>query len=153
MGYAYDELSKVLDPEVPLVTREVLLMTCKEIDEDTPESETAMFIADAHIVVCANLDGWGIPLSLLSLIEKQLSAHFAVLAYPSTSREALGPMSRSYLLKAGDGYASTRYGQSAVSLDPTGVLKKLSDGTGIRAPAMHSLGSGLSDAELAASAI
>lgn len=150
MAYAYDETTKVLDPETPLVVRADLLMICKEIDEDTELSEIASFIGDAHTVLCSNLDGWGVPLSILTLIEKYLSAHFANLAYPSTHREGLGPMNRSYLLKPGEGFNSTRYGQTAVSLDPTGILKKLSDGDGIHTPTVGSLGSGLAYDEVSA---
>ena len=143
MSYSYSEAAKTLEADVPLIDRDALLIVCKEIDEDTPEAETESFIADAHTTVCTLLDGFGIPAGLLSLIEKQLAAHFAVLAYPSTQRENFGPMGRSFSVKAGEGLNATRYGSTAVSLDPTGTLKRFSDGKGQRGVVMRSLGNGI----------
>ena len=143
MSYTYSESAKVLDEDTPLVDRDDLLLVCKEIDEDTPEAETTAFIADAHTLMCALLDGWGVPSSILTLIEKQLAAHFAALTYPSTVREGLGPLSTSYSLKAGMGLEASRYGQTALALDPTGVLKDFSDGNRKRPVIVRSIGSGI----------
>lgn len=143
MSYEYSEAAKVLDEDVPLVTAETLLLICKEIDEDTPDAETESFIADAHTLVCSLLDGWGVAATLLTLIEKNLAAHFAALTYPSTQKEGLGPLSASYALKVGMGLEATRYGQTAVALDPTGELKNFSEGKGKRRVSMYSLGSGI----------
>ena len=143
MSYTYSEAAKVLDEDVPLVTVEMLLLICKEIDTDTPDAETESFIADAHTLVCSLLDGWGVVTSLLTLIEKNLAAHFAALTYPSTLRETLGPMSSAYALKVGMGLEATRYGQTAVALDPTGKLKDFSDGKGKKSVVMYSIGSGI----------
>jgi hypothetical protein len=143
MTYEFSESKKVLNIEEPLVTRESLLFVCKEIDEDTAEDETTSYINTAHVTVCSLLDGYGIPLLLLTEIEKYLAAHFAVLAYPSIQREAMGPMSASYFGKLGLGFQNTRYGQSAIALDPTGVLKDLSDGKRPVIARLTSLGSGI----------
>ena len=143
MAYEYDETTKVLDSGTPLVDRESLLIICKEIDADTPTDETDAFIEAAHTMVCEYLDGYSVPTSMLTLIEKYFAAHFAVLAYPSVSHERMGPMGRTYLLKADGGLESTRYGQTAVSLDPTGELKKLSEGEGKKRVTMASIGNGI----------
>ena len=148
MPYTYSSAAAVLDIETPLVTRADLLLVCKEIDETTPEDETTAFIADAHTLVATLIDGYGIPTALLTLIEKNLAAHFAAQAYPTIQREGLGPMSRSFAVKAGaKGLEVTRYGQTAVSLDPTGTLARYSEGKGQRTPIMRSVGSGILPAE------
>lgn len=143
MIYRYSEAAKVLDLETPLVLRAQLLTICKEVDADTPEEETTEFIKSAHVVLCNVLDGYGVPGSTLEQIEKYLAAHFAALTYPSVQREGLGPMSRSFAIKAGDGIAATRYGQMAIGLDPTGMLKKFSDGQGVKTVTVLSVGNGI----------
>lgn len=144
MPYTYTSGAAVLDIETPLVTRADLLLICKEIDEDTPEAETTAFIADAHTLAVTLIDGYGIPTALMTLIEKNLAAHFAVQAYPSVSRTGLGPMSQSFAVKTGnEGLAVSRYGQTAISLDPTGTLARYSAGKGQKSPVMRSIGSGI----------
>ena len=143
MTYEYSDLNKVLDLETPLVTRTSLLLVCKEIDEDTPETETVSFINSAHILVCNTLDGYGISTTLITEIERYLAAHFAVLAYPSVQREQIGPMSNSFFGKLGTGLENTRYGQSAIAMYPTCILKEFSDGKPSIRVRMTSLGSGI----------
>ena len=143
MTYEYSDLNKVLDLESPLVTRTSRLLVCKEIDEDTPETETISFINSAHVLVCNTLDGYGISTTLITEIERYLAAHFAVLAYPSVQREQIGPMSNSFFGKLGTGLENTRYGQSAIAMDPTGILKEFSDGKRRIRVRMTSLGSGI----------
>lgn len=143
MTYEYSDLNKVLDLETPLVTRTSLLLVCKEIDEDTPETETISFINSAHVLVCNTLDGYGISTTLITEIERYLAAHFAVLAYPSVQREQIGPMSNSFFGKLGTGLENTRYGQTAIAMDPTGILKEFSDGKRRIRMRMTSLGSGI----------
>jgi len=123
MAYEYDEGSKTLSEALPLVTRAEVLLICKEIDDDTPVAETTAFIATAHVILCNVLDGYGIPASLLKNIEKYLAAHFANLTYSSVSRQGLGPMTTTFLLKIDLGFNATRYGQMAMTLDPTGMLE------------------------------
>lgn len=139
MSYEFAEGKKVLDEETPLVTREDLLLICKEIDEDTPEDETTSFIASAHTVLCNTLDGYGIPESLMTLIEKYLSAHFATITYSAVHRQTMGPLSQAFMLKVDLGLNATRYGQMAISLDPTGMLDNLRK----RTVKMRSIGSGI----------
>ena len=143
MTYEYSDLNKVLDLETPLVTRTSLLLVCKEVDEDTPETETISFINSAHVLVCNTLDGYGISTTLIAEIERYLAAHFAALAYPSVQREQIGPMSNSFFGKLGTGLENTRYGQSAIAMDPTGILKEFSDGKRRIRMRMTSLGSGI----------
>lgn len=52
-------------------------------------------------------------------------------------------MSASYFGKLGLGFQNTRYGQSAIALDPTGTLKDLSDGKRPAVVRLTSLGSGI----------
>lgn len=142
MSYGFFEHLRELDLDVPLIAREELLTICKEIDEETPEAETDAFIQGAHTFLYNTLDGWGVPISLMRTIETYLAAHFAAITYPAVQREGLGPLSTTYFGRAELGLQHTRYGQMAISLDPTARLKKLSDGEGARSVNIRSLGSG-----------
>ncbi len=144
MDYEYVEANKVLTEDSPLVTRAELLLICKEIDEDTPEAETTDFISSAHSIVCNFIDGYSIPASIVKKIEQYLSAHFATLTYSAVQREGMGPMATSYALKVDMGFSATRYGQMAISLDPTGMLEN----TKKRRVLLRSLGSGLLPSEM-----
>ena len=139
MPYTYSADALSLDIETPLIDRDDLLLVCKEIDEDTPESETTEFVSSAHIVVTTRLDGYGLPEALLTTIETYIAAHFAVLTYPATERETLGPMSRKYVSKVDLGLNNSRYGQMAIAIDPTGKLAQ----PDTRAVKMYSIGSGI----------
>ena len=141
--FSKDKLT--LDVNTPLVTREQLLEICKEIDEDTPEEETTSFITTAHVLLVGVLDGHGIPETLMQRIALYLSAHFAVLSYPAVSREQLGPLSQSFFGKLGLGLQNSSYGQSAIALDPTGVLKDMSDGKTRQRVELWSIGNGFRD--------
>ena len=143
--FTFDKDNLKLDVNTPLITRVQLLEICKEIDEDTPEEETTSFITTAHVFLVAVLDGYGIPDTLMERIALYLSAHFAVLSYPSVSREQLGPMAQSFFGKLGLGLENTKYGQSALSLDPTGVLKDMSGGKVRQRVGLWNLGNGFED--------
>ena len=122
MAWTYDPATKTMDEQMPLATRAMMLLICKEIDADTPEAETTAYIETAHVYLCSVLDGYGIPTSLMTQIEKYLAAHYAAIAYPVTKREGLGPLSRSYESKVALRFENTKYGQQALALDPTGRL-------------------------------
>lgn len=139
MSWTYNAASKTMDEDTPLATREALLLICKEIDADTPEAETTAFIESAHVLLCAVLDGYGVPTSLMTQIEKYLAAHYAAIAYPVTQREGLGPLSRSYATKIDLRLNNTKYGQQAIALDPTGILGEEKKVT----ISMTSIGSGI----------
>lgn len=143
MNWTYNAATKVLDEQTPLATRDMLLKICKEIDADTPEADTTSFIESAHVLLCAVLDGYSIPTSLMTQIEKYLSAHFAVIAYPATQREGVGPLTRSYVSKVDLRLDNTRYGQQALALDPTGVLAEISAGKFKKSVVGYSLGNGI----------
>jgi len=83
--------------------------------------ETATSIVDE--IAAANPD---VPDARLALIEKWLAAHFVAIRDPRTSSEGVaGGGTESYHTFQTDlGYASTQYGQQAISLDPTGALAR-----------------------------
>ena len=141
-GYVFSESSKVLDYETPLVTKSQLLLVTGDELEDIDDDEATAFINTAHIMLVANLDGYGIPTVLLTEIEKYLAGHFGTLAYPAVQREGLSVMNTRFATKLGLGLQNTRYGQAAISLDPTGNLKKLSDGEKTIKASITSLGWG-----------
>lgn len=141
--YEYSAASKTLDESTPLVTRADLLLICKEIDEDTAEGETTEFINTAHIFVCNYVDGYGVAASLLTQIEKYLAAHFATITYSAIQRQTMGPMSQAFVTKIGMGLSQTRYGQMAMSLDPTGSLENMRK----RRISLTSIGSGILPSE------
>ena len=139
MSWTYDATTKTMDEQTMLATRDMVLQICKEIDVDTPEAETTSFIESAHVLLCSVLDGYGVPTSLMTQIEKYLAAHFAAIAYPVVKREGLGPMSRSYESKVNLRLDNTKYGQQALALDPTGKLSE----TPKKAMVGYSVGSGI----------
>lgn len=128
MAYEYNEQNKVLDLDAPLITKEQVLLIAGDEIEDMSDDEAVSFINTAHVLICSVLDGYGVPTVLLVEIEKYLAGHFGTLAFPSIQRERFAVMSSSIGMKLGLGLQNTRYGQSAISLDPTGKLKELSDG-------------------------
>lgn len=116
-----------------LVTRDELLQVCKEIDTDTPVAETTRFIQSAHIVLKDRVDGKSTnPNSpaTMALIELYLSAHFAAITYAPTSSQSVGKLQESVQRKLGLGLENTTYGQQAMMLDRTGILKKINKSTG-----------------------
>ena len=126
--YTYLDSKKVLVEGTPLTNRTELLAVCKEVDEETPTEETTLFIAQAHLIVCEHLDGWGLSTARLALLERYLSAHFAAITYTPAVFESVGKVQTSYQAKVALNLDQTRYGQQAKVFDPTGQLKKLSDG-------------------------
>ena len=143
MNWTYDAATKTMDEDTPLATRDMLLLICKEIDADTPEDETTAYIETAHVLLCSVLDGYGIPTSLMTQIEKYLAAHYAAIAYPVTQREGLGPLTRSYATKIDLRIDNTKYGQQAIALDPTNVLASLNDGKVKKEVVVYSVGNGI----------
>lgn len=142
-SYTYTEADKVLDIDTPLVTEANLLLIAGDELEDIDTNESAAFIHTAHTMVVVYLDGYSIPTVLLTEIEKYLAAHFGTLAYPAVQREGLSVLRTTFATKLGLGLQNTRYGQSAIGLDPTGILKDLSDGTVTAPPRITSLGYGV----------
>lgn len=98
-----------------------------EVDSDislTPFIETASNLTDR---VAAG--DFAVTLTTLELIERWLSAHFYAQRDPRVTSERAGSVGASYQSAVATGLKNTHYGQMALSLDPTGILKSLSDGT------------------------
>lgn len=64
----------------------------------------------------------------LELIERWLSAHFYAQRDPRAASEKAGSVAASYQSKVDLGLNNTHYGQMAITLDPTGMLKSASKG-------------------------
>lgn len=126
--YTYTEGSQVLDENTPLVTKEELLAVCKEVDEETPDTDINLFITGAHLIVCESIDGYGVSSARLALVERYLCAHLAAVTYAPSAFEAVGKVQVSYSTKVALNLDLTRYGQQAKLFDPTGQLKNLNDG-------------------------
>ena len=143
MSYTYLEANENLDIETPLVTKaQVLLVSGDEIDDMT-DPESVSFINTAHVLLVTILDGYSLPNLVLIEIEKYLAAHYATLAYPSIQRERLSVLTSTIVSKIGLGLQNTRYGQGAISLDPTGRLQEISDGKMSKQVKVTSLGNGV----------
>jgi len=143
MTYTYTEANENLDIETPLVTKaQVLLVSGDEID-DMSDDEATSFINTAHVLLVTILDGYSLPNLMLVEIEKYLAAHYATLAYPSIQRDRLSVMASTIVSKIGLGLQNTRYGQGAISLDPTGRLQEISDGEIAKTVKLTSLGNGV----------
>jgi len=126
-SYPFDESSRILEENTPIVDRADVLLLCKEVDEDTPTAEIDEFINNAHIIVYDHIDGRGLRLNRLELIEKYLACHFTSITYAQATFESVGKLQNSFLMKGGLMLAQTRYGQQATAFDPTGELKKLNE--------------------------
>lgn len=125
MSYVYNESTKNLDITIPIITTAELLSVCKEVDEDTPAEELALFVQSAHIIICEHLDGYSISTLRLALVERYLAAHFAAITYPQAVFESVGKVQASYSMKVALRLEQTRYGQQALFFDPTKNLMKL----------------------------
>lgn len=90
------------------------------------------FIQTADLIVTESLSGKGLSTARLTQIELYLAAHFATVTYERGGLQSQrigfqGPADTYKPLDKDDkGFMSTRFGQQAVSLDPTGTLIGLS---------------------------
>ena len=142
MTYPYVEANANLEIGTPLVTKEQVLLCAGDELDDMTDPEATSFIFTAHVLIVTMLDGYSLPDELLVEIEKYLAAHYGTLAYPSIQRERLAVMATTIVAKIGLGLQNTRYGQAAISLDPTGVLQEISDGKQRILVQMLSVGNG-----------
>lgn len=97
-----------------------------EVDSDislTPFIETANNLTNR--VAAGSL---AVTLTTLELIERWLSAHFYAQRDPRVTSERAGSVWASYQSAVTYGLKNTHYGQMAIALDPTGILKGLSEG-------------------------
>lgn len=88
---------------------------------------TTPFITMANLFVNNRLVGQGLDEDMLTQIELNVSAHLTCMLDPRLTQEAMGDLKRT--MQDGplaQGLASTRYGQTAIMLDPTGILASAS---------------------------
>lgn len=93
-----------------------------------PEIDMTGSIATANLLVTEELAGQGLSDSRLKQIELYLAAHFAslILEKGPVASVSLGDAKDAYHNVYKGGIASTRFGQQALTLDPTGILSNLS---------------------------
>jgi len=124
--YVYSESSKVLTT-TPLITDKELVRICEEAEDATKDQITS-FITTAHLLLQEDLDGYGVSLPRLKQIELYLAAHFAGITFPIAAFESAGKVQVSYQKKTDMGLRFTKYGQMALTLDPTGKLDPATKG-------------------------
>ncbi len=102
---------------------------CAIIDTDLTGDTVLPFITTASVLVDEHLTSETPALSddLLKQIEMYLAAHFITLWDPRALKEEAGDTKFTYEGKTGEGLDSSRYGQMAQTLDPTGKLSGLND--------------------------
>ncbi len=83
---------------------------------------TANLYVDTHLLLAGHTD------AMLTEIEKYLAAHLVALTEEKggVTRSKMGDADESYANVFESGFNSTRYGQTAVVLDSSGILAKLS---------------------------
>lgn len=95
-----------------------------DIDSDIKGEELQAFVKDANLIVDDRLKGQNISDEQLEMIEKWLAAHLVALRDQRIASDSVGASEKVY---EGDtnrgGLELTRYGQTAIALDPTGLLK------------------------------
>ena len=97
-----------------------------EVDSDislTPFIETASHLVDRVAAADSTVSS-----TTLELIERYLSAHCYTFRDPRVTSERAGSVWASYQSAVSFGLKTSHYGQMAISLDPTGTLKALSEG-------------------------
>lgn len=98
-----------------VIDTDVLAILDTTITDFTPYIEAADAVIDSHL-----LDK-GLSDALLKIICRWLSAHFCCINDPRTTSESAG-VSESYEGRVDLGLNLSRYGQQAMTLDPTGTL-------------------------------
>lgn len=93
------------------------------IDTTLTKGQIHAFINGAHQIVLDNLTGEGLSEETLTEIERYLSAHLLALRDQQVQSERIGSeYQATYQGKTDKGFEATFYGQTAVSLDPSGKL-------------------------------
>lgn len=100
---------------------------CAIIETDLEGDAVLPFIEVASVLVDEHLNAESPPITptLLSKIETYLSAHFLTLWDPRSQKEEAGDTKFTYEGKTAMGLDSSKYGQMAQTLDPTGKLSQL----------------------------
>lgn len=115
-------MARVTEAEV----REII----KDVSADY--SDLTPFIAAATAMVDQRLDdsALGLSVALLKEIERWIAAHLVAVADPRRIEEKMGDGTDKFQAKLGNGLRVTHWGQTAIALDTSGTLKKITDGKG-----------------------
>lgn len=103
----------------------------RDIMDDTELTDPIItsFINGANTFVTATLGGKNLTTTLLTEIERWITAHMiAMTRERMAAEEGAGGAEIKYTGKWGEGLAGTSYGQMAVSLDSSGTLMALIQG-------------------------
>ena len=86
---------------------------------------TTEFIVTAELIVSEDLAGQGYSAARIDQITLYLAAHFVALTEErgNLTKHQKGDALEEYAMELGSGFASTRYGQQALNLDTSGILK------------------------------
>lgn len=122
------------------VTAEQVRSVLRVVSEDTLVDEELTTAAE---LVTAHLGAASLSSSLLDRITLYVAAHLVSIGIPQARLSSIdvGGIRESYRdATAGDGLASTSWGQQAMALDPTGILASLASGEGVsKAPVLRTL--------------
>ena len=101
------------------------------IDTLLDADEISPFLQTAANVVTAQLSGEGLSEDQLRDIEMWLGAHFVAIRDPRLTAQTYGDAQDQFeTATVATGLASTRYGQTAISLDPSGKLAAIASRKG-----------------------
>lgn len=86
------------------------------------------FLDSANLIVTEDLASSGFSAARLKQIELYLAAHFLTVSVERGGLKAykIGDTTETYQTQAGEGFATTRYGQQALALDTSGILLGMS---------------------------
>lgn len=112
----------------------ILLKDYDDLDAPslTPFIDTASNIVD-QIVTCATAKGMTLSAATLELIERWLAAHSYVCSDPTYLEKQTQSARGRYMGTSGLGLEGSRYGQMAMTLDPSGCLRSLNKSLRARA--------------------
>ena len=97
-----------------------IIETDLDDDQVLPFLDTSNVLVDEHLIVTPAISA-----PLLKKIEIYLAAHFITLWDPRSQKEEAGDTRFTYEGKTAMGLDSSKYGQMAQTLDPTGKLSQL----------------------------
>lgn len=89
---------------------------------ETEKSDLSPFITAANLTINEQMPTGDISEELLTEIETWLAAHYLTAYSPRAQKEQIGPRRVTYEGQTGEGLSGSRYGQKAMTLDPTGEL-------------------------------
>lgn len=102
------------------------VLTILENGSDFSESDVTPFLITANLLVSGQLSGEGLSTSIMTEIEKYLSAHLMTTAIDrQTIRTEIGGDTSDQYPHLGKGLNSSTYGQTVKLLDTTGKLANL----------------------------